>query len=238
MALYDDTPSDGVFRFYWADHEEFEYAYGPFDTAEAAFAAAQKESDEKPYGPEPGETIYVARADKRVTVPPQFDTEDLLSQYREQKFITFNSEHVLELFMEANEDCWGEDGWDGLTGPRAAEAETALIDALLLAVTNWVSIVKDDNDAEAEEALQVALQNAVRGWEVAYRDTIKVWMFGKMEEAVTYTIPELTPEALKERNILNFQRVTGLPREQVLLAMKGDAAAISAWLEANKPNEN
>lgn len=236
MALWDDTPSDGVFRYYWADHEEFEYAYGPFDSVEEAWANAQKEAEEKTYGPEPGATIYVSRADKRTTVPPTFDTEDLLRQFRESGWIAFDSEQVLDLFMEANEDCWSEDGWDGLTGPDAQAAEAALLSELSGAINKWAPTV-GDNDRAAEEALQVALQDAMRTWELNFRHCIKTWMFGRLETAVEFKLPELTPTELNERNIRHFQRTTGLPREQVLAAMSGDHQSIVDWLQSNRATE-
>lgn len=223
MALWDDSPSDGVFRYYWADHEEFEFAYGPFDTAEEALAAALKQAEEESFGPEPGSTIYVARADKRTTVPPTFDTEALMDEFKRTGGMSFDSEQVLELFMEANEDCWGEDGWDGLTGDSEAASED-LIKKLLYAATNWM-LAKPADDVAAEEMLQQDLQAAMRAWEMEHRAQIKVWMFGQLETAAEFTVPDLTPHELKERNIRHFQRVTGLPRTEIEAAMRGERPA-------------
>ncbi|UTC29573.1 hypothetical protein BAMBUS_05150 [Brevundimonas phage vB_BpoS-Bambus] len=228
MALWDDTPSDGVFRFYWADHEEFEYAQGPFDSFAAAKAHALKESEDVAFGPEPGVTIYVCEADKRTTVPPVFDTQALLAEYQTTGGVTFNAEAVLDLFMEANEDCWGEDGWDGLTGDAEA-AEIALISGLTKAAGDWM-FIRSPDDVTAEEDLQRLLQDAFRAWEVAHRAQIKTWMFGQMKDPQTFVIPEVTPAELRERNIRSMMRITGLPREQIEAAMRGDHASIQAYL--------
>lgn len=232
MALWDDTPSDGVFRFYWADHEEFEYASGPFNSVEEAWAHAQKQAEEESWGPEPGATIYVARADKRTTVAPTFDVDALVAEWRVTGAIVFDTEEVLDLFMEANEDCWGEDGWDGLTGDAEA-AEAALLRSLNDAVRAWSTHVSDNDRAEAG-ALQTRLRGAVQRWESEHRDQIKTWMFGRMDEPVEFKMPELTAAELHERNIRHLQRHTGLPREQVEAAMRGDHQSIIDWLQANR----
>jgi hypothetical protein len=164
-------PSDGEFRFYWADHEEFEYAHGPFDTREEALANALQMAEDEVYGPEPGSTVFITLADKRVCKPQ-----------------TFNIEQVLEDFAEANEDCFTEDGWDGLTGDYAA----------------------------AEADLQAMLQDAVRAWEVKHRDKIKTFMFGTMKDETEHPIPELTPAEMEARVYARIERQFGFTREQLL----------------------
>ncbi|USN14991.1 hypothetical protein PAPPERLAPAPP_00640 [Brevundimonas phage vB_BpoS-Papperlapapp] len=235
MALWDDSPSDGVFRFYWADHEEFEYAHGPFGSFAAAKAHALKQAVETTFGPEPGVTIYVCEADKRTTVPPAFDTQALLAEYKATGALRFDSEAVLDLFMEANEDCWGEDGWDGLTGDAEAAA-IALISALTKAAGDWI-FIRSPDDVTAEEDLQRLLQNAFRVWEVAHRAQIKTWMFGQMKDPQTFVIPEMTPAELAERNIRSLMRMTGLPREQIEAAQRGDHESIQAYLATQTTTE-
>ena len=231
MALYDDTPSDGVFRFYWADHEEFEFAHGPFDSVEQAKAHALDMAQETTYGPEPGVTIYVARADKRTCVPPAFDTEALMAEYKATGTIVFDAEAVLDLFMDANEDCWGDDGWDGLSGDYV-KAEAELLRLLNVAVADWIKFHLCDDAVVVEEDLQRLLQGAMRIWEYHHRAQIKTWMFGKLENAVTFVIPEMTPADLQERNIRSLMRITGLPRAQVEAAQRGDRESITAYLTA------
>lgn len=220
MALWDDTPSDGVFRYYWATSEEFEYAYGAFSSFEEAKADALAKAVDTTFGPEPGTTVYVARADKRTTVPPVFDTEALIAAYEETGGFRFNAEEVLDLFMEANEDCWGEDGWDGLHGDAEA-AETALIKGLLDAAAVWMANHRNLDAVTAEEDLQKLLQDAVRAWEVRHRAQIVTWMFGRLEDAVPVVIPELTPQMLRERTARCMQRQFGISREEALALMQG-----------------
>lgn len=163
-------PSDGVFRYYWSTDEELEYAYGPFDSVDEATAAAKAFAENHTYGPEPGETVYIVRADKRTTVAPEFDIEA-----------------ILDAFMEKNEDCWGENGWDGLTGDVGA----------------------------AESDLQQMLQAAFTAWEIKHRDKINTWMFGRIEEETSFVMPELTPAEIEARVFGQIERTTGYTREQV-----------------------
>lgn len=221
MALWDDTPSDGVFHHYWSTHDEFEYAYGPFDSFEAAKADALSQAVDAVYGPEPGSTVYVVRADKRTTVPPVFDTEALIDAYCETGQFHFDSEQVLDLFMEANEDCWGDHGWDGLTGDSEAAA-TALISGLCDAAAAWI-VSRHPDDVTAEEDLQKLLQDAVRAWEVRHRAQIVTWLFGRMEEPVPVAIPELSPQMLRERTARFMQRQFGISREEALALLQGAA---------------
>lgn len=146
----DIEPSDGVFAFYWTDQEELEWANGPFETEADAKAAALSDFETKNYGAEPGDTIYIVRADKRLTVAPDFDAL---------------TEQVLDAFGEKNEDCFGEDGFEGLTSTVTTTATQAM------------------------DALARLMQLAFEEWQSTHRKNIKVWCFGKVQDVSSFQLP-------------------------------------------------
>lgn len=215
QSNYADTPSNGVFRFYWADHEEFEYAHGPFDTFEDAKAAALKSAHEEPYGPEPGSLIYIAEADKRLTVAPDFD----LSRGPD-----FDREDVFEWFLDKNEDCWGEHGFES-DFAFTDEEEQILLTSLRDAFNTHTAAGASDDE------LQAALKAVFTAWLTPRHSKVDVYMFGQMKEAVAVEVPTLTAAELLERMIRYMMRTTGLSRETIEAACKGDVDAVRAAMK-------
>ncbi|UTC28433.1 hypothetical protein GURKE_04310 [Brevundimonas phage vB_BpoS-Gurke] len=210
-----DAPSNGVFRFYWADHEEFEYAHGPFNTFDDAKAAALKSAQDDLFGPEPGSTIYIAEADKRLTVAPDFDLT---------KGPQFDRDELFEWFLDKNADCWSEDGFDS---DFAFTEEDEQI--LLTALSDAFNIATDH--AGTDDAVQAALKAAFTSWLSTRHSKVDVYMFGTMKNAVEVEVPELTPADLLERSIRYLMRSTGLSRDVIEAACKGDAETVRAAMK-------
>lgn len=79
---------DGIFKWYWGYGSEPESYYGEEDSREAILQVAYDESD--------GRAFTIIEADKSI---PTFNI--------------FDADRVIEDYEERNEECWGEDGFDG-----------------------------------------------------------------------------------------------------------------------------
>lgn len=188
-----NEPSDGVFRFYWTEHEECEFCHGPFDTVEAAKANAISDFENTSYGADPGSTIWIVHADKRLTIPVDFGP--LVETFLEVDFDRA-MEAMWEAFGETNETCFGEDGFEGLSsaeGRPAENAYAALEVALRFEIDAWRKAMITD-----ETILASGMTKAFSVWQDLFRANIKTWCFGQVRDSETFVLPSFGSEAADE----------------------------------------
>lgn len=131
------TKGNGVFKWWMALYEDDEHYHGPYDTREEVISAGILEfGDDEDNG-----RFHIMECDKSVVVYGGIDEDDLALT-------------IGESIAEANEMCWGEDGWDGAW----SEAQTkALGQALKFTIAGWLQ----DNPARTWSVGQTRQYEAI-----------------------------------------------------------------------------
>lgn len=151
---------DGNFKWWWCGFEEMEVCNGPHDTREAAIASAAEEREADEFEDDETPHCWIVEADKMVIVADAlFDEDDVDADS------TFSGDRLIELITEANEEAWGEDGFEGLVGP----GDEAAINELEAAV----------REAQLASGGQAACVNAViADWLNRHQRQFRVFTFG------------------------------------------------------------
>lgn len=112
------TKGNGVFKWWMCLNEDDGYYHGPYESKAEAISAGLAEYGED----DDHERFFVMECDKTKVVYGGVDEADL-------------AEQTAESIAEANEMCWGEDGWDDAWSP---EQMASLADALKATISGWV----------------------------------------------------------------------------------------------------
>lgn len=156
---------DGNFKWWWCSHEELEVCFGPHETRADAIAAARADLEPDDFDTDDAPGFWIALADKMViSAPAVFKADEDLSFEK----VAFDAERLLERITDANEEAWGEDGFEGLVGDDAVAAEAEL-----------ERLVREAQLASGGRAS--AVNAAVTDWVQRHQRNFKVFMFGEVQ---------------------------------------------------------
>jgi hypothetical protein len=139
---------NGQYRWYWSSSEELERCFGGKATrAEAVDAGhANVTADEFDEGQTPG--FWIVEADTVLVHPITLSADELADMEGGE----LTAQWAIEQVLDANEDAYGEDGYEGPSKDADPEAEAAL-DSALKAI--------DRAAPDAADQINVAIRNFV-----------------------------------------------------------------------------
>lgn len=136
--------SNGQYRWYWSRWEEMERCHGAKSTRDeiiadgrANFTADEFEEDETP-------GFWIVEADRTLVRPVKLSPEEL-----EDVDFDLTAQWAIELVLEANEEAYGEDGYEGPAAGYDPDAEAAF-DEELRAIDRTAPDVADRVNAAIE----------------------------------------------------------------------------------------
>lgn len=132
---------NGHYRWYWSRHEQMERCHGAKATREGIIADGQGaftlddfEDDETP-------GFWIVEADTSVVRPVTFSAEDL-----DDMDVPLSAQWVIEQVLDANEEVYGEDGYEGPSAQYDPKAEEAF-DEELAAIARLAADAADQVNA-------------------------------------------------------------------------------------------
>lgn len=139
---------DGQYRWYWSSSEELEQCFGAKATRAEVIDAghANVTADEFDEDQTPG--FWIVEADKVVVQPITLSADELA----DMEGFGLTAQWAIERVVDANEEAYGEDGYEGPSKGADPNAEAAL-DAALQAI--------DRSVADAADQVNVAIRDFV-----------------------------------------------------------------------------